>query len=362
MKTLLIHGAYSIDNYGDTLLLAMFAKYVMGKGLQVRVSYGSEKALRHLPDDVKLFDGKLTNDVAGLLYGGGGYFGEPPERQLRWHLHLMRKHLPIGFRCHQRKLPFAVIGAGLGPLSFFPSRMMTANLLSKAKVIGLRDEESCKALAQYGVSRDQITETADLALSLFDDDSLIYDGKPRPKKDPGAKVVTLHLSYPRDYDASQQMIFDEVAAFAREHPDWKFLAITDQKTPQQQEMLADCVALLGADRMTCEEYESYQRTTRLLAESSVVLTNKLHVAIVSSTFGAQVLSLAKHPKTLRFFKQLGRPELCKMREHLQSGELLSFLEGAASGQVSPIKVPEELREKSRNNYALIDKFLAFIKD
>src|SRR5690554_4740536 len=97
MKKIGLHGAYSVRNFGDTLILKIVKEWINEHSPMVEV------ILPFATCEMESFE--ITNkplnkiqikELDALIFGPGGYFGEPPVnflRRLRWTFRNYKKHL-----------------------------------------------------------------------------------------------------------------------------------------------------------------------------------------------------------------------------------------------------------------------------
>lgn len=360
IKNVIVHGAYRLDNFGDTLLLSLIQHYINTLGFRVLLSGGSLKTLRHLSGEVALFDGNV-NDADALIYGGGGYFGEPPNAKLRWNLHLIRKHLPIAIAMRRRGKPYGCFGVGLGPLSFPLSRWLVSRILNRANKVVLRDEQSKIFGAEYGITAQKINLSADLAL-LMNDEPLFSSWALESNSSPmwersKYKVFAIHPSISIEADKAQESLAFDVKNALSFNSNIRVILLSDRNSAGQDDARKSWQRFLGLEDRWIFRYESPRRLCRLIANSDVILTNKLHVGIVAATYRKTPIAVAKHSKTRRFYRQLGRSELCRDLSGYKRGDLTDLIEQALSGSLPSVNVPRSVIELSRQNLKHIDEML-----
>lgn len=359
MKTLVIHGAYKGDNFGDTLLLGILANEANRIGWHVLASRTCKASAAHLhgiSNIERLTHWRQLNKAQALVYGGGGFLGEQPLNHLQWHLQFIKNHIPVGLWFWMRRKPYGCIGTGLGPLSFGPSRRLITFLLKRAGVVCLRDEESKAYLAQYGVPERQIDVSADLALTLADGafPQISRYNFPRTGRGP---VVLLHPSYDADQDAPQEQLAQHLKLVLAAHPEAE-LWLMDDAPCRNPDNNKGWKHLLNISPERIFLYKSPWETCALIKSADIVISNKLHVGIVAATYGKIVLSVAKHPKNKRFFDQINRPELCQMRDAFDSSLFTSQLTQALTGKLPAISVPPAVLQESRKNFEKLQQLLA----
>ncbi|HET9275932.1 MAG TPA: polysaccharide pyruvyl transferase family protein, partial [Gemmatimonadales bacterium] len=311
-----LHGAYRGGNFGDMLLLGIYAKWIreIMPGSRVILPF-MHRSLSGLIDA----DGRGARHLLGaaaLVYGGGGYFGEPDKRQTWWSFRNVLRHLPVGVIARLRGIPIAISGVGAGPLSVPAARRLFVLLFRWAHSATVRDRESRGYLTSYGVSPEALTVTADAALTL--------DGGDLPAEAtreaqailaglPGSLRIGVHVAHSIGCAGIQSLI-DDLAAFAAAHPEASFVYFLDEGPGRGEEYhLMKKTRLLeqkvGAPGVVVP-YRTPSQVVGLIHALDLVITTKLHVGIVGCALGRPVLAFPFHPKTRRFYEQIGAADRC----------------------------------------------------
>src|SRR5690625_2058195 len=91
-----LHGSYYSHNFGDVFLMALYTEWIRQANPRARVK------LPHAPADIQKAVGTSHSSLKslfrfhGLVYGGGGYFGEPQQNVRKWRRRNFLRHIPIG--------------------------------------------------------------------------------------------------------------------------------------------------------------------------------------------------------------------------------------------------------------------------
>jgi hypothetical protein len=106
--------------------------------------------------------------------------------------------------------------------------------------------------------------------------------------------------------------------------------------------------------------EDHWQTAALIASCDGVLTTKLHVGITASAFGIPCFGYSFHPKTARFFRQVGREEFQANWDSASVDKIGSWLEeffkNPNSRRGSSSKL-EMARVAAQKNLSLLDRFI-----
>lgn len=291
-----VHGSYFARNFGDMLLIRLLCDYIQEVvGLDVRLAVpGSEFDRRLIGYPV--VDQEKMREVRKLVFAGGGYFGEPPggmATRLRWSVRNHNRHLRWNHEYARADLAF--FGIGVGPLGVGPFRWMVKDRLKRSSLLIARDEESIAFCRAWGISHGRLG--VDYALSLF---------RERPAKSPSG-IALIHLS--GEVNETERAA---LASLRLCYPRHRLLSIEDQYWDQGSRRRTVSPSELGMDGLV--PFENVDQLLGIIEASDIILTNKLHVGITGLALGAKVISLPRHPKTARLYRQLGLTQFCMPQE------------------------------------------------
>lgn len=354
----IIHGAFDSDNFGDVLLADLTARHVNLLGYRACVSGSNDAIVSQLGGDVTRLRSRWQARTAkALVYSGGGYWGEQPNSHLKWHLSRGKKHLPIGYLFKLLGKPYACVGAGFGPLRYSLSRKLVTTLLNGTDYLALRDAESRDYFHAYGGDAGKVEVTADMALVISPGMIKERMGTRKPLDFPEG-AIGIHANESLE-SGRQKKFLETLRPLLMQHPERKFVVFQDggSNKPSRYQQVKEIASYLGTS-VHAIEYVSPWQLCDALSRMSVVITNKLHVGIVSAALGKVVLALPNHPKTTRFYRQLGRSELCFESADIESGRFQGALHAAVDGGIPPIRVPDDILKLSARNYDLITRLVA----
>ena len=149
---LAIHGAYYDNNFGDLLLLKIFENWAIaatGDQIAYPLVPGREQSRfsTYFPDAAYGLGQRRSWN--GLIYGGGGHFGEPDASSRKgykgyrsWSLRFFLRHVLPAELCIRQGIPYAIAGVGVGPLSNPVVRRQVQRIFRHAAVVSVRDAES----------------------------------------------------------------------------------------------------------------------------------------------------------------------------------------------------------------------------
>lgn len=278
-----------------------------------------------------------------LVFCGGGYFGGPGKRSLRWSLRNYCRHFLIAEIAMLMRKRVYVLGTGVGPLSSTFLRSRLKRIVDYADCVVVRDEESRDFLKGLGVTREVVVDM-DAAMSLKRDFFAPGDGEldalsRTVESSDGGRVMAVHLT---NFDAPYwEAMAAVVAEFCLSEPSVKPVLITDSITrygrPSTQKKASARLKQLVPAATQIEYGGDPTELCRLLDTVDLVITNKLHVGIVGVVLGKQVISLPQHVKTPRFYRQVGLSSTCVVER--QPERLRELLEAWHSDGLPNATIP-----------------------
>lgn len=311
--TIALHGSYFRYNFGDTLLCRVFCNWVH------QASGGEDVVLPIADERNRVLIGAETKGVlatAGaraLLFCGGGYFSEPAGDLNRWSIRAYLRHIWLAEAAMRRNTPYAIIGVGAGPLTVPWLRKRVQKVFQNAVTVVVRDQESFDFLTELGVTRPMIIAT-DAVLSLtsdaYEEDAGIVD-LARDIHSSGRRMLVIHTNC---HPTAKELSGVKAAAkWASSEPD-VHVVFADDSISRRKVTWPDALVTEFPDLASRSSVFAYDgqpdRLITLLKKADGIVTTKLHVGIVGSVLERPVISLPKHSKTPRFYKQIGLSEQC----------------------------------------------------
>ena len=326
-----LHGAYYPNNFGDVLILSIQAQWIKEiTGGTVALPFATPSYDATIkPERIKGF--KALNKSRKLIYGAGGYLGEPPNVSFSWNARFFRNHVLSAEYFNAKSKPYALIGVGVGPLSNAFVRHEVLRICRKAKVVAVRDEESKNHLENYGHDVSQIKVTADVALSLTKD-CLSFSSLERAKMlvpESSKKYIALHIGvdmFSPNNKENSMMLINEVVEFFKIHHELILpVVIIDNDHYTLRSMLDFIKSKLG-DNLIIYKHSIANDTAAFLSQLDFVITTKLHVGIVAYSLGVDCAGIPTHSKTQRFYNQINQPDLCITMDNLKKNKIRTLLE------------------------------------
>jgi hypothetical protein len=228
--TIALHGAYRHDNFGDMLLLQIYVRWIREcvPGCRVVLPFFPGRLTGLISADGRGVTELLR--ASALVYGGGGYFGEPNSGRGWWALRNSWRHVPVGIIAKMRGIPIAISGVGAGPLTSGLARRLFVSLFRWSSVASVRDPESKAYLGEYGVDASRLVVTADAALSLRDSDvppDALREAEHALRGLPGTWRIGFNVAHALKLRGMDPLL-DDLTAFARSHPGASFVLFLDE--------------------------------------------------------------------------------------------------------------------------------------
>ncbi len=347
-----LHGSYFARNFGDTLLLNIIYNWIKeaDPNAEVILPYVSshKEAVEILNNiETKSYKKYKVSQCDRFIFGGGGYFGEPKTNWARlqyWTLRNYFRHISWNNQLIKNKIPFAIIGVGVGPISNSFLRKKVIKLFDKAEFICVRDTESFNYLKQYGCTNPNVYETTDLALSV----------RRKKKLDNEKKVLGVH--FPIRPGFPQDKIPSIISFLKQISKNYSVKLINDQKGQMSLEKDTNITRFIKNSQIEYTEIEYHDPNKLIdeLNELDVILTSKLHVGILGYALKKPVLSIPNHTKNFRFYKQIGRSNFCIPANEVNEQKLLEVFNECTS---TPVVHDENLIEKGNLVIKLLFNFL-----
>lgn len=367
MMRIALQGSYYGNNFGDVLLLSLFTKWIkeaMG-GCEVILPQASAAMTVTIGADGRGLTPLLG--VRGLIYSGGGYFGEPPgpaAQVHRWSIRNFYRHIPSGSILTVLGRPTAIIGVGAGPLSNPILRLAVKKLVERSVVVAVRDEESRDFLLNIGVSRSDVEVTADAALCVSVGDipeQHMTEIKTRFAFN-SDNVIGVHLPAARSLSHYVEMLICGIESLMVEYPDVEIVVLSDN-VANDPEPHAERFSARYPGRVHVAHYRDPWTLVALLSQLRFVITTKLHVGIVATAVGTLPLSFPFHEKTPRFYRQIGAPELCIPLVRVDPKRVRCQLNMAASiaiGQDYRYELPSQILKSAQRNKELVRQVITML--
>jgi polysaccharide pyruvyl transferase WcaK-like protein len=302
MSQLALFGDYGTWNFGDLLIADLLARSARASGAtRVRVSDATRELRASAPVD--RFHWWNLADCDRAVFGGGGFFNDAGAKRVA----RFRRFERLVRRFERRRIPYAIIGTGVGPMETPEGAGCLRRICSGTGLICVRDPESREILADCGVDAGRVAVTGDWAAGLKPADlppTAVRSADQLLSPDDGRPWIALHLvPFAKSAERAARILELVHECLGRDHEArvcWIF-ENRDRRLP----------TVVRASRGYPRDFRAIPRqpywvTAALLRRMSLILTSQLHVAIVGWALGVPVCGFSSHQKTRRFFAQVGR--------------------------------------------------------
>lgn len=354
-KKIYIHGSFMNDNYGDFLLFYM-ANNICQDFKQEKISVISsniDPSYKKYCNFTELPKTKALFDVDMALFAGGGYFGEPNKHKIYWNIRCLFKHLFPAYIINKRKIPYAIIGVETGPLSFFLNRLLLKKICNNAFVISVRNEESKKFLEKIGVTKEVLVNP-DWVINI-DPDILLKEkdsAKNLFKKIPSNyKKIFVHLTTKNNY--GKENAINDLKKYI-ENNEVFYIIGCDQNRKKINKRCKQLLSQFPKNKSMLLNYINPWLLSSVISNCDAVITDKLHIGIVSTKLNKEVISIASHKKAIRFYTLIKRENWSIYIKEVKPGDTLKMLNKLT---FCDINISNNVFEKAKNNEVLLRSFL-----
>lgn len=361
MKKIYVHGSYFGNNYGDVLLVDLFSKHIKELGYTPIFPFASDFYKASTSTEVGVLNN--NDDVIAGVFCGGGYFGEPSKNKLLWSLRNNYRHKRAYDLFKKNKIKYGIFGAGFGPITFNPFKSTASDIVRNASKVIFRDNESCLFAKEYAGDID-LSSAADVVISLDSkmipvESSLLAEAF-LTKQSKTKKFIAIHITDKYKNKNNFKFIKEALSKLSKElMNDFHFIFISDGKSSTQRKLrqevdIDDMIGSFPKGCFTKYNYTSHWDLTAVLQKMDVVITSKLHVGIVSTALGVNVISIPYHSKTIRFYDQMNSSDRCLM-DFSSSDDVYDHLYKFIGHDA--IDIPIDILESSKSVFTSINKFI-----
>ena len=363
-KKILIHGAVDSSNFGDVLFVHIFYENLktidnlevnfLGEG-KYSISEFNRKELNYKKKIT--WNEAIKHDV--LIYMSGGYFGDD-DKSFKKSIKRYVRYFRLGLKFANRNKPIFIIGVGGAPLYGKICSYAVKKIIKKSNYISVRDKYTMDFFSQY-IKLEKINLTADTALSIRKKDipDLNNDIKKQINtKLEDKKIILMHLPGTRTGDEEVlKKIIPSLNRFLNNNKDFGVIVCNDFLNIEDISKNI-CYNEIETQYKYAYNYYSAYQLCSLINYSDYIITAKLHVGIIGSSFGKSVLSIPLHSsKTTRFYEQIGESDRCVHMNDITPEMLDIMFEKYKNKR---IKISKEIIKQAKENVEIlktIDEYL-----
>lgn len=352
-----VHGAIETNNFGDILLAVLFCRKIKDLGHTVIVKGACKEFYDYMNGDV-VTDGKPDK----VVFCGGGYLC---DGNLRFSLHMIKTIFINMAKCRIKKIPYVIIGAGTKVFKCKITKPFISWSIKGAEKIYVRNEESKLDLDKIGVKKN-VYVTADNVMVI--DKNYIKEASIKKIKKllsdmpQNNKNILIHLNY-LNIDGNElitqkaKVLYNAMEKINEMYYDTNFIVCCDHKIDLFIEQCNKLENIFKKENSKIIISDNIDDMLALIYLSDGVITTKLHVGISAVALNKKVVSFPMHPKTKRFFYQIGEAERCKMLEDINNeDEIISIIQKSMNKEYDENLV-NIIRNRAKSNYDYLEKFV-----
>lgn len=306
-KNILLVGNYGAGNLGDDAIFAGIVKELKFINSRLNISFCSGqiktsgniyKNFKKIPfSPIKsLFSSQHKKAKEAfkkldlIILGGGGLFidSESIKAPIFWY-----KQARLAYKLN---IPYVCYAQSVGPLKSFISRSLTRWVFSHAKYIHVRDEESVRLLKKLGI-KSKVFVGTDPALSYF--------------KTVKTKKTDLFLLSLRNWNKESKNAWQNLIESSREFASENNLKLALLAMDKNKKELRD----LKKTGLKVFAPKSADEAFKLISSARVLLSMRLHAALMAYTAETPFLSYSYSQKVSSFFDTLEKNSLEKLKKN-----------------------------------------------
>lgn len=356
----MLHGATNGSNFGDFIFANFFYKYLIYNELDVFFYDGplygiGEYFKKNIPyKKDKNFFNVFKCDL--LIYLPGGYFGDTTNKLIDSIKRIIR-YLTVGYIFILRRKPIYIVGVGGGPINNAILKFFLKRLIKYSQLILFRDQETINYFKSIGICSDKLILSTDAAQIIryykFEKyekiDNLI---------DLRKKIIFLHVFDDNNKNRDLKLVINEINTFMKKHSDYMIVIGCDWINRTKIENLNIFNEIETKNKIAYNYHSSFE-LAYLLSKVDFIITPKLHVGIIGSSFSKSVIAIPVHPqKVHRYYNQINELDrVCKLGD--LTTEKIQYLINTYFDK--PIQLSKKQMELSKLNYTLLMQSITELK-
>lgn len=311
-----ICGAYGRGNAGDEAILLTIIRQLRQEDPEVPITVLSrnprETASKTGVSSVHLLDVLTVRKVmkrSKLYISGGGSLiqNATSNRSLSYYLTSIAQAAKAGCKV-------MMYGCGIGPVTGKRQQKKVKKCLNRyVDLITLRDPESRKTLAEYGVNVPEIHVTADMAMLMRGDQKQTHRYMEQNGLDPNGKYCMFVLR-PWGDDARQKVqAVCQAADYAWEK--YGLMPVFFSFEPKRDQQINDMAAsMVKAPCKVLPFISDGEALCGLISRMQLVVSMRLHALIFACSQQTRIVGISYDPKVSGFMSYLGSENCVELSE------------------------------------------------
>jgi polysaccharide pyruvyl transferase WcaK-like protein len=305
---ILLVGQADHDNFGDSLIFAVYVAKLNALGLRPKIVDATPIFIQRLAE-LGLSSDPLPRERIGTTKGpsaaifiGGGYLGQPELSWIRWQYKFIRSgaFLDTSNRLREASIPIYVEGPECGPYYGPIIKNHIRSVMKGARSIAFRNTASQADAKGLGLHDAEYIPDVVLGSMGFLFPDMSSTGE--------SHSLSVH--------ATRKLFSDHWVA--RRHRKLLSAVVADQKFDSVSVIFDQAITSIEANARVWLEglgvsttqllrYEGVEPLCRHLATASHVVTTKLHVGVTALSLGKRVACISSGHKNRRFYNDAGLP-------------------------------------------------------
>ena len=310
--TVALAGYNLSPNYGDELMFALTA-HLLPRNTRIRIVSPSHSFMRNMDSTINMSPGletvdeSLSEDIDLLLFIGGGYFGLTKITEPLWQLRSEhQRYVRIAAAAVGRGIPYHIVGPEVGPLLWPILSRTWRPIFDRARSNSVRNAPSARHTKQYFGKRACVI--GDIVLGITESWFNSIDYKPILDLSKSGRWAGVHLTQKIIASNYLSKTFKEELCKSLIKSEFtQIVLFYDQPIDLDLSAALEIKDVLSRAGKTVQivRYSNIFELTNLLRHIDVIFTTKLHVGVVSLSFGNYAVSFGTHPKIRRFYDEVG---------------------------------------------------------
>lgn len=292
------------DNFGDSLMFAIYARYITSHGHDCCIIGAEEWFLDRIIElgiDVTVIsENEIEGAVDKCIFIGGGYFGWPDMMAPLWQLRYVKNnpYKAVADSCIKSNIPYYLEGVEVGPGLFPLAQNVIKPILKNAASIVVRNIESAKYVRQLS-GRDALVRY-DVILG-----NLLQSGVSLSGVKHVGFTIGIHLTGSFIGDNIFASNFSRVVSsvLIKTKPDKVILFSDNVLTEEKMKATVKVQRALEKEGLAVElrDYSGIDEAINTINEMDMLITTKLHCGVVGLSLDKYVICMGSSPKLNRFY-------------------------------------------------------------
>jgi len=223
--------------------------------------------------------------------------------------------------------PLILWSQTIGPFKFEneENKKMVQKILANSSRIYIRDESSAEELKQMDISMNNVFDTRESVIGLFD----LVDIAIKPSNKPKILGISVYMAQKRN--ARQREDYETAISQLIDHSVKTGYSVKFFPMEMEGSDLSCINAIIARchNKEACSLVQGYPDTAqhiKMVSDCRMFVGHKTHSVVFALTIGTPVLAIAYHHKTSDFMNQAGLSDYCVDDKNLSGLNLINIFE------------------------------------